>query len=63
MNLMLEFVASHGIVPWVETGKLNLEGIQAGVDRLRKGLTRYRYHCEPEMISNYRFVAIAEDGM
>ena len=61
MNLMLEFAASHKIVPWVETGKLDLEGIQAGVDRLRKGLTRYRYYCEPEKISNPRFVAIADE--
>jgi D-arabinose 1-dehydrogenase-like Zn-dependent alcohol dehydrogenase len=42
MNLMLEFASRHKIVPWVESGKLNLNGIQEGVDRLRKGLTRYR---------------------
>ena len=43
MNLMLEFVELHKIVTWVEEGILNLNGIQDGVDRLRKGLTRYRY--------------------
>ena len=46
MNLMLEFAELHKIVPWVETGVLNLEGVQDGVDRLRKGLTRYRYELE-----------------
>jgi len=39
---MLEFAASHGIVPWIETGNFDLTGIQEGVDRLRKGMTRYR---------------------
>ena len=39
---MLEFAALHGIVPWIETGKFDLAGIQEGVDRLRKGMTRYR---------------------
>jgi D-arabinose 1-dehydrogenase-like Zn-dependent alcohol dehydrogenase len=39
---MLEFAKEHDIVPWIETGKFSLEGIQAGVDKLRKGLTRYR---------------------
>jgi len=49
MNLMLEFAKLHNIVPWVEIGKLTLDGIQKGVDKLRNGLMRYR------------FVAIAED--
>ena len=40
---MLEFASRHRIVPWVESGKLDLKGIQEGVDRLRKGFTRYRY--------------------
>ena len=43
MNLMLQFADLHKIIPWVEIGKLNLEGIQDGIDRLREGLTRYRY--------------------
>ena len=42
MNLMLAFAQQHKIVPWVETGTLDLQGIQNGVDRLRKNLTRYR---------------------
>lgn len=40
---MLDFADLHKIVPWVESGKLNRQGIQDGVDRLRKGLTRYRF--------------------
>ena len=62
MILMLEFAELHKITPWVEEGKLNLKGIQDGVDRLRKGLTRYRYDLE-EDFANSRFVAIAEDAM
>jgi hypothetical protein len=46
MNLMLEFAELHKIVPWVETGVLSLEGIQDGVDRLKRGLTKYRYELE-----------------
>ena len=46
---MLEFAERHAIQPWVEVGKSDLEGIREGVERLRKGLTRYRYgyHCPP----------------
>jgi hypothetical protein len=46
MNLMLDFAELHKIIPWVEEGQLNLKGIQDGVDRLRKGLTRYRHDLE-----------------
>lgn len=60
MNLMLEFAKLHDIVPWVETGRLNLEGIQDGIDRLRKGLTRYRYSLIMKCI-DISFVAIADE--
>ena len=52
MNLMLAFADFHKIVPWVETGKLDLDGIQHGVDRLRKGLTRYRYTIQEKKMAN-----------
>ena len=39
---MLEFAKRHDIKPWVEAGSFTLQGIQQGVDRLRKGQTRYR---------------------
>jgi len=62
MNLMLDFADLHKIVPWVETGPLDLEGIQQGVDRLRKGLTKYRYFYGGPWTDQSRFVAVAHDA-
>jgi D-arabinose 1-dehydrogenase-like Zn-dependent alcohol dehydrogenase len=44
MNLMLQFAEQHHITPWVEEGRLDLKGIQDGVDRLKEGSTRYRFN-------------------
>ena len=57
---MFEFVRLHGIVPWVETGRFDLQGITEGVERLRRGETRYKYVI-PGDRAEFRFVAVAED--
>lgn len=57
---MLEFADFHKIVPWAETGRLDLEGIQYRIDRLKRGLTRHRYS-NVERKTNDIFVATADN--
>ena len=39
---MLRFAALHGIKPWIQEFKMNVDGIEDAMEKLRQGRIRYR---------------------